>query len=442
MNLSITTKIVFMLVVWCICIPVTASSTTVKAVYVGGSGTSYAVDAKGDVWVWGAFQGQKYVHPTKVSFIDNVAIVAPGHFGDAIVLKEDGTVWAWGSVPAKQNGSYPGQNNTTPTQINISTVKSVTNTGNTVYMVKTDGSLWMCGDELCLGLDDILNGNYTLDPVELPISNVSKVVATISFVLVEKNDGSWWGWGENRDYQLNDDTNIRRESPVQMQLNNVTSVGAQTICFGVNDEYVSESSVLALNNSGQVYGWGDNIYGISGDSKYPTYSNVSKGLGYILSSPHPVPMMSNVMEIGSGVSYYVALKNDGTVWAWGKNPGSGGGPSLDSNTPVKLTGFTNIVSISVGYQHLLAIKKDGTVWAWGYNMNGELGNGKISTFGGESQAVQVIDLYVDFPSRTDAAIVSSTPTQVPGFNLNTLSILGCLFITAGLLSGIMRRKDR
>ena len=82
--------------------------------------------------------------------------------------------------------------------------------------------------------------------------------------------------------------------------------------------------------------------------------------------------------------------------------------------------------------------KDGTVWAWGYNMNGELGNGEISTLGGKSYAVQVADLYVESPSVRDAVNVTPAPTTVSGFNFNTMGTLGCLLVIVGLLSGFAR----
>ncbi len=433
MNLNMLLKISLVLILVCVCIPASAGATTVNQLYAGSSGTSYAVDANGSLWVWGAYQGQNYVSPTLVTSIDNVTMMAPGSGAGPVVLKDDGTVWAWGSVPADQIGSYPGQNCSTPVQINISDVKYIANPGNTVYMVKTDGTLWMCGNKLCLGLDDLLSGEHFIEPVRLPVDNVSRVVATMSFVYVQKEDGTWWSWGENRDYQLDDGTSLSRESPVKMLLGNVTSISAESSCFGFNDEYVSNSVVLALDGAGQLYGWGDNTYWVSGDSKLSKLD--------VITSPHPVPGMSDVKEIGCGIDYYAVLKKDGTVWAWGSNPNCcEGRVTLDSNTPVRLAGFTDIVSIIVGQQHLLAVKKDGTVWAWGMNVNGELGNGEVATFGGKPYAVQVTGLYIDLPDEPDAAIASATAAPTPGFTFGIVVMLGCLFISAGLASGARKRK--
>ena len=76
-----------------------------------------------------------------------------------------------------------------------------------------------------------------------------------------------------------------------------------------------------------------------------------------------------------------ALKNDGTVWAWGENTDSqlGDGNIANRMVPVKVSGLTGVTAIDTGdSQHCLAIKADGTVWAWGANGSGQVGNGIIS----------------------------------------------------------------
>ena len=44
-------------------------------------------------------------------------------------------------------------------------------------------------------------------------------------------------------------------------------------------------------------------------------------------------------------------------------------------TPVQVSGLTDITAISAGWIHTVALKNDGTVWAWGSNYYGELGDG-------------------------------------------------------------------
>jgi len=64
----------------------------------------------------------------------------------------------------------------------------------------------------------------------------------------------------------------------------------------------------------------------------------------------------------------LVLKNDGTVWAWGKNYAgqNGDGTLIDREYPVKVLNLENVKKISANFSFNLAIKDDGTVWFWGF----------------------------------------------------------------------------
>ena len=81
-------------------------------------------------------------------------------------------------------------------------------------------------------------------------------------------------------------------------------------------------------------------------------------------------------DIAAGVAHSLALKFDGTVWAWGSNVYGqlGDKTNTDRLTPVQVSGLTNVVAIAAGFYHNVAIKSDGTVWAWGQNSFGQLGD--------------------------------------------------------------------
>jgi hypothetical protein len=91
------------------------------------------------------------------------------------------------------------------------------------------------------------------------------------------------------------------------------------------------------------------------------------------------------VAIAAGYFYSLALKSDGTVWAWGYNYSGqlgNGTVNNNSNIPVQVLGSTGqgsvlsgIVAIAAGSYHSLAIKSDGTVWAWGDGSTGQFGNG-------------------------------------------------------------------
>ncbi len=79
----------------------------------------------------------------------------------------------------------------------------------------------------------------------------------------------------------------------------------------------------------------------------------------------------------------LAIRNDSTLWAWGYNSvGQLGNGNTDggSSTPIQISSQKIWKCVAVGSYHSLAIKNDGTLWAWGYNIEGELGNGTYSYY--------------------------------------------------------------
>jgi len=91
--------------------------------------------------------------------------------------------------------------------------------------------------------------------------------------------------------------------------------------------------------------------------------------------PGNVGYLTNIVALSAGESHNLALKANGTVWAWGWNAFGqlGDGTTNDAHTPVLVSGLTNVVAISGRAYHCLALKSDGTVWGWGWNANGQLG---------------------------------------------------------------------
>jgi alpha-tubulin suppressor-like RCC1 family protein len=100
---------------------------------------------------------------------------------------------------------------------------------------------------------------------------------------------------------------------------------------------------------------------------------------------------ANVRSIWGGARETIALKSDGTVWAWGLNScgglGSGNCGKLGDGTEISRTipvqvhgpgnmGYLNSITAIMGGEHAnYALKSDGTVWAWGGNFVGQLGDG-------------------------------------------------------------------
>jgi alpha-tubulin suppressor-like RCC1 family protein len=135
-----------------------------------------------------------------------------------------------------------------------------------------------------------------------------------------------------------------------------------------------------------VLAWGKNTSGQLGN-------------GTIRDTSVPTP----VSGLGSGViavavgrgDFSLALKSDGSVWAWGWGAAGqlGDGSSDDRHVPTPVTGLWNgVTAIAGGGFGGIALKSDGSVWAWGTNNHGELGNGITQPEGGSYVPVQVVGL--------------------------------------------------
>ncbi|MBK5286220.1 MAG: T9SS type A sorting domain-containing protein, partial [Bacteroidia bacterium] len=125
---------------------------------------------------------------------------------------------------------------------------------------------------------------------------------------------------------------------------------------------------FALKNDGTVWAWGNNSYG-------------QLGIGTTTGTSIPIQVnISNVIKIRAGDRHTLALKNDGTIWTWGSNSQGqlGDGSTTDRIIPGQVNTLTEITEITAGWSHSLVLKNDGTVWAWGFNGQGQLGDGTIT----------------------------------------------------------------
>ncbi len=123
---------------------------------------------------------------------------------------------------------------------------------------------------------------------------------------------------------------------------------------------------LAVRKNGTVWAWGCNMDGRLGDGS---------------TTKHPAPVqvkgMTGAVAVAAGAKHSLALRRDGTVWAWGDNLCGqlGDGTNTDKLTPVRVKGLSGVTAIASGWFHGLALKSDGTVWSWGQNHLQQLGDG-------------------------------------------------------------------
>ncbi|AXU11713.1 sialidase [Streptomyces clavuligerus] len=186
------------------------------------------------------------------------------------------------------------------------------------------------------------------------------------FAVALLNDNTVWTWGQNDKGQLGTGL-VTKAIPVPGRvpgLNGITQVAAGSL------------HALALRNNGDpqdgVWAWGDNIHGQLGDS-----TNVPKTV--------PVPVQgltgSGTIAVATGCEHSLALREGGTLMAWGNNDKGqlGNDTILLSTIPVEVKNLTSpVVEIAAGCNFSLARLADGTIKAWGENGHGELGNGQTA----------------------------------------------------------------
>ena len=80
-------------------------------------------------------------------------------------------------------------------------------------------------------------------------------------------------------------------------------------------------------------------------------------------------------QISGGYNHTVAIKHDGTLWAWGDNSYGqlGDGTNVNKTSPKQIGTDNNWSIVNANFHHTVAIKSDGTLWAWGWNSSGQLG---------------------------------------------------------------------
>ena len=171
---------------------------------------------------------------------------------------------------------------------------------------------------------------------------------------------------------------------------------------------------------------------------------------------------SGVTEIASLQYHTLAMRSDGTVWAWGRGGvGSiGNGGTSASGTPVQAEGLSGVVGVAAGYVHSVALKGDGTVWTWGYNGYGQLGTGtrggtyltatqvpglsgvvaiSAGVFSSLALQSQAIGMAWGYNAQGQLGNGSYVPAVARRFQVNTLS--GLTAISGGEASNLALRSD-
>jgi alpha-tubulin suppressor-like RCC1 family protein len=180
---------------------------------------------------------------------------------------------------------------------------------------------------------------------------------------------------------------------------------------------------LAIRNNGTAWAWGCNGYGRLGDDTTILRSSPVSVVGGF----------TDWCQVSAGGSHNLGLRSNGTIWAWGNNGDGrlGDNTITDRSSPVSVVGgFTDWCQVSAGGVHSLGLRTNGTIWAWGSNQSGRLGDNTTTS---RRSPVSVVGGFTDW-CQVSAGNAHSLGLRTNGtawaWGINYCGILGDGTITS------------
>lgn len=317
-----------------------------------------AVRADGTMWAWGNNSGNQLgdgttnprYNPIRVTAYTDWQAVAAGPY-HSLARRSNGNLYGWGDNTSGQLGT---SGSTLPVLIDSNTdwqeLAAAGTVGPTIpqsssysYARRTAGSFKQMG----------ASPSGSLSAAAL--SNWVTLASGISHAAAIRADGTLWSWGSNTKGQLGDSSITTRSTPVQTgSANNWVQVAAGT------------AHSVGLQYNGTLWTWGDNSSGQLGTDQIPSYS----------ASPVQIGSGQSWKAIAAGDYHTLALRSDGTIWAFGNNSSGqlGDGSGATTNFPVQVGTDSDWKSISAHGNLSYGIKNNNTLYAWGANNKGQLGD--------------------------------------------------------------------
>ncbi|MBP1309299.1 alpha-tubulin suppressor-like RCC1 family protein/ubiquitin [Paenibacillus sp. 1182] len=334
-----------------------------------GDNFAMAIASDKTLWAWGSNSGGALgigrdsgyeTKPVQVLNMNNVKSVSLSG-SHSLALKEDGTVWGWGSNRYGQTGVDSADSQKIPVQVaGLSNVIAVSAGSSYSLALKSDGTVWAWGannyGQLGNGTIDERAINPSPRPQKIPsLSGIQMISAGTYHALALTKSGTLWGWGRNEDGSLNRQ-GATASAPTPFQLANG---------FGYNIIFAE-----AGHNS--------TLYGLLGSDIYNhgNYINMLLSQGRNLSST-----IYDYKDVSSNY-HTLIVKYDGTLWGWGDNESGQVGDGTYNKPSEPVQSWPNLLSdvksAAAGYKFSLVLKNDGTLWSWGANDRGQLGIGNTN----------------------------------------------------------------
>ncbi len=299
------------------------------------------------VWCWGRNQyGELGVSammdsptPVQSAFTDAIAI-APGHQATCGV-KSDRTSWCWGRI-------IDGNFHSDPVALaGGDGVEDISLVQGALCARKTGGSVWC----------------WTTGLTTPPIEMISSGVVQATWNCAVMTDGTVSCWGNNDYGQLGDGTNSGTGPVTVVGLSDVVEVGSYS------------NTNCARRGDGSVWCWGYNAEAELGVSPTTTVCAFSNNMWPCRPIARPIPSLSGVAALAVGSSFNVVVSASGTLAAWGQDgagelggPAGGCGSTFSTSCSAATVAVPTVAGVRIlaaGDSHACACQEDGAIYCWG-----------------------------------------------------------------------------
>ena len=193
---------------------------------------------------------------------------------------------------------------------------------------------------------------FPKEPIKIPASKfLPQIQTSYDAAFLIAPDRSLWVWGQNPWF-------LRKPAATPQQVGKDKDWKQIAHCFTL---------ALALKADGSLWSW--SYFGADG-SHYP-WSATSSNSTTTAFEPKQVGTEEDWAQICAGGSHALALKLDGSLWAWGQNERGqlGDGTRKARTEPVMISRDGKWKQLTASLFTSYALKSDGTIWAWGVGIS-------------------------------------------------------------------------